>query len=583
MPGLFVALSHDAKLDLSKLSLNHHTVAQLVIDRKSLPGAVVERYTNPKFLDDKVFDEDDSLCVAMDGVILNFTQLRARYKCQTFFETVKAMYQDLGDKFFTEFRGEFAGALYDKAKSKWVFFADPTGAKRLFYYQSTDLFICGTDLPEITSTLRQLGRKTTLDVTGAYFLLSYGFMLEDYTLVTQVRRLKPGCSITFGKGGVFALDVCQSVGNEPWVTDSKGEIIERLDQLFCQAIRRAYDKDREYGYEHLATLSGGLDSRMNVMVAHALGYEDQTTVTFSQSNYFDQTIANQIASDLKLEFLFYSLDSGQYLLRAFHDAVRANGGQVLFAGSAHMLSAMTRVGMGRTGMLHTGMLGGGVMGSFLAAPAHTLPNYRGGAYCPHLLDRISSEAKTLAQRYESEELFLLYNRGFNGNNNGLWTAHQFTQCTSPFMDLDFLSYVMRVPRIYRYHKRIYREWMLKKYPLAGQYAWESTRAKPSSPRVVHWISRRLWMASILLQRKWHSASMNPFLHWERTNPALVAFAENYWKQQSHLLDDYPQLRADCESLFNTRLMTRQTILGGTLVNKTQVMTLLEAMGLLLGQ
>ena len=53
----------------------------------------------------------------------------------------------------------------------------------------------------------------------------------------------------------------------------------------------------------MACLSGGLDSRMTVWVAHDLGYTHQLNMTFCQSNYLDFKIAQQIATDLRHDFM----------------------------------------------------------------------------------------------------------------------------------------------------------------------------------------------------------------------------------------------------------------------------------------
>ncbi len=58
-----------------------------------------------------------------------------------------------------------------------------------------------------------------------------------------------------------------------------------------------FDKDIEYGYKHLVSLSGGLDSRMTTYVANDLGYGDSiVNLTFSKTNYVDEQTAKDIAN-----------------------------------------------------------------------------------------------------------------------------------------------------------------------------------------------------------------------------------------------------------------------------------------------
>jgi len=549
-----------------------HTIGPTVSDRIDLEGVSLSRTTNPKFLDDKVLADDDEVAVALDGVAFNFEALRQAEDAPDNFQTLKRLYEQHGDTFFTHLRGEWAGALYDRARRRWVAFTNHTASKPLFYYARDGLFACSTQFDVLALVLRDLGRGLTLDEFGAYCLLTYGYMIEDATLVSDIRKLKAGQYLTY-EGGEVRVEDWLRLCNEPYLTESKEDIFERLDDLFRQAVAMQYEKDRACGHEHLATLSGGLDSRMNVMVADELGYRPQVVVTFSQTGYWDERIANRIARDLGLEYIFYALDGGHYLGRTIHDATRAAGGLVLYSGSAHMLSALRRLDMGRVGMLHTGMLGDAVLGSYLPSVAVTKADPTSGAYSSFLVDRVASDVQHAIDRYASEEEFLMHNRGFNSMHNGHWVANLMTEATSPFLDIEFLSYSLRIPRAMRYKEQIYIDWIMAKHPAADRYAWEKTRgARPSDGPAMQFIKRHVWAAAVLGRGRWDLVSMNPFKSWEKTNAALMAFIEAYWRDNAEVLDDYSQLRRDCERLFRAKGSWKR----GSILGKTQVMTLVEA-------
>ena len=168
-------------------------------------------------------------------------------------------------------------------------------------------------------------------------LLTYGYMLEDNTLIKEIRKLPAGHYVVIDKSG-FRMKTYFEIDNEPDYTLKEDEIIEELDSLFRKAVRLEFDKDKEYGYRDLASLSGGLDSRMTVWVAHEEGYDDILIYTFSQSDYLDEKIAKKIAADLSYEFLFKSLDNGVCLM--IDDMVRRqveiNFGNCLYSGNAHV-------------------------------------------------------------------------------------------------------------------------------------------------------------------------------------------------------------------------------------------------------
>ena len=186
--------------------------------------------------------------------------------------------------------------------------------------------------------MRNNNIKYTFDKIGAYFLLTYGYMLEDYTLFKEIKKLNAGKYIKI-KNDNFEIHTYFEVDNTPDNTLTEEEIIENVDKLFRNAVKLEFEKDKEYGYKHVASLSGGLDSRMTTWVAHELGYWEQLNVTFSQTDYLDETIAKSIARDLKHEWLFKALDNGNYL-KNIDEMIEINFGICLYSGNAHVNNFM---------------------------------------------------------------------------------------------------------------------------------------------------------------------------------------------------------------------------------------------------
>lgn len=569
MPGVLAMAGKGIAFDRLKVDFNG--LAPLTVDSKTLGDVHFARFTNPKFLRDKIFQDDDDVFVAMAGMVFNFRHLQQQHGAKDYFDTVRTMYRKLGDTFFKTFNGEFAGVLYDKKRKRFVVFVNHTGSKPLYYYHAPGLFIVSSQLDVVTQALRSLGRPFNLDLFGAYCLLTYGYMLEERTLVTEIKRLRPGYFLTV-EGDTLTETPYLRLEDTPELKESRDEIIEQIDARFKEAVCLQYDKDVEYGYEHVATVSGGLDSRMNFVVAYESGYTRQIALTFAQNDYLDEQIAKQITSDLKTEWLFYSLNHGHYLEPIFKHAVLANGGLALFPGSAHLLSAMRRINLETAGMLHMGQVGDAVLGSFLRSVEPRKAEVGWGVYSSHLLSRIAPDVQKIIDSYPTENEFLMYNRGCNGALNGNWTTYQVTEVTSPFLDPGFLAYCMRIPRAMRFHETIYTDWIQAKRPLAAKYMWEKIKAMVSDPPWVRKIKKYKWMAGIVLSGRWDQKSMNPFNDWYKTNPRLREFVDGYWNRHSHRLDSYPELKKDAAELFNV----------GPLMAKTQVMTLLEAIRLHFG-
>ena len=563
MPGILAIVG--AEPGASSPDVAHQSIRPMTIRSLAGEGYFVQQFVNPKFPEDKLLYEDPDVLLALDGVILNLEDLRRTHRCGTKAETIKKMYQEGDDRFFKSFRGEFSGLLYDKARRKWLFFTNHTGSKSLFFYHDAGLFLCASELKVVTQLLKKWRRRRSLDTVGAYLLLTYGYMLEDYTLVEEVKKLKAGHYLEVGAAGVQVRCYHRFENDPPW-SYSKGAIIDTLEGLFREAVRLEYQKDAEYGYRHVATLSGGLDSRMAVMVAKELGYDDILNVTFAQSCCVDATIAQQIAADLHNEFLFYALDNGTYLLGTMPAAVTANDGLVLWTGSAHGLAMMRKLDFSDYGLMHTGQLGDAVLGTYLSAPQREKPRVGQGAYSERLLGRIENTLTELTGAYDSEELFLLYNRGFNGMANGNWTFYQFTECASPFLNVDFLDYALKIPPNLKWHEGIYQDWLLQRHPRVAQYVWEKAMAPLSAGKIERYL-RRQWQRLLYhVSPRRFPYSMNPFREWYEKNRNLRDFFDGYFDRNVEVLDNYPELREDCRRLYQE----------GTLLEKSQVMTLCEA-------
>lgn len=533
---------------------------KLVVERINGDRFFAERRVVNKFMNDRIFLDTKNYTIIVEGVVLNNHELMDKYGADSWESCVIQMYEADGEAFFNAFRGSFSGALYDKAADKWIVYTGHTGEKQVFYAKVPGGYLFGSEMRFMVESLKQNELPVTLDTTGCYMSLTHGFCIEDRTLVSEVHKLIAGHYLRLTSNG---LDVIQyhRFSNKPDLTITQEEAIEGIDKYFRQAIKRQFEKDREYGYRHLACLSGGLDSRMTVWVAHEMGYTDQTNIDFSQSGYLDFTVSQQIAIDLHHDYFFHPLDGGDFIPRyKFSPEITYGSGFLM----GHGYSMEKIIDYEPFGIMHTGQIGDSIIGTFFKKNEYNTEVKPGqGAYSQVLIDRLRDYHPV--EEYENEEIFCLYTRAFTGANQGLLTFQENTESYSPFTDVDFLEYCYSIPLDLRFNHKIYIDWVLQKYPKAGEYVWEKT-AKPLSPvkvprymkimgyRVPHFtdpsfpnyikgfILRRLGIRkkggdgkSIRLHAK---NSMNPVDYWYETNPALRLFIDSFWKNnQSHICDD----------------------------------------------
>lgn len=564
MPGILGEVSKRGVLK----NFGENKKKNLIVDKIESKNYYVERRTINKFLNDKVF-WDEKYIVITEGVILNSLKLIEKYRASDFKSAIIKMYETNGEKFFGEFRGSFSGLFYDKQKDIWLIYTNHIGDKQIFYSKTENGIIFGSEINYLVEYMRNNNIKYTFDKIGAYFLLTYGYMLEDYTLFKEIKKLNAGKYIKI-KNDNFEIHTYFEVDNTPDNTLTEEEIIENVDKLFRNAVKLEFEKDKEYGYKHVASLSGGLDSRMTTWVAHELGYLEQLNVTFSQTDYLDETIAKSIARDLKHEWLFKALDNGNYL-KNIDEMIEINFGICLYSGNAHVNNFMNTFNFENYGVYHTGQLGDVILGTYYSSENPEKSYVPGaGAYSSKIIK--GNEKNYLKHEYKNEEIFKFYNRGFTGILQGNLPVQKYSEVISPFLDVDFFNFCLSIPLKYRYNHRIYFKWILKKYPGAAKYKWEKIGGKITDKTITmmgHTTTLKALPRKVI-NKIFHKSAMNtkkhmnPFDYWYRTNENLKNFIDSTFKENISLLENN-ELKKDYQKLFKE----------GNTLEKSQVLTLLE--------
>lgn len=525
------------------------------------------------FEQDKLFLETDEYLVILDGFVLNKQQLcKAVFPMQetTWAEVVVALYKRDGERFFQAFRGSFSGVLYDKKAGLWIIFTDHIGSKFIYYTCTPEAVCCSSSMGNLYAFLHENHITPALEPENAYLLLTYGFMLEDRTICSQIKKLQPGCYLTIQDEKVTEHNY-YLLSNKP-VGMNRQEAIDMMDHLFREAVRIQFDKDLEYSYKHLVALSGGLDSRMTCWVAHKLGYVRQLNYTYSESDYVDESVPKQIARELRHEWVYKALDNGLWLYD-IDEMTAITGGNLLYYSSAPVRYFFKTLDAGQYGMVHTGQLGDVVFGSFYLSPVpNTRFTFGQGAYATNYLHRL--DGIRLKQDYANQEIANFYYRGFSGANNGLVTLNQYLETYSPFYNIDLLEKAMQIPVDLRFDHRIYKQWIIQKYPEAAAYTWEKIGTPITVPmfriqqhdfplsKIVEIVLRRYVYKRERTDSRKH---MNPIGFYYANNEPLHRFIDNYL--QEHLPEmHHPDLQHDLRAI----------AAGKSVTEKLQAMSLLAA-------
>jgi asparagine synthase (glutamine-hydrolysing) len=544
MPGFYIS-------DFSRPVLRNRYDERCVSSTLDACGFYCSRNTLDRFMNDKLFCEDDSYILICEGVILNKSELFASCSTNDLHDLVVKLYKQEGETYFSNFRGSFSGALYDKDLRRWVVYTNHYGDKPLFYYKCEQGFAIGSQVNYILAAMRENNLPVDIDKNAIYKLLTYGFMNDDATPCSAIKRLLPGHYAIIDDTGINVHEYWRPKANKLNLTKlSEDQLIEGLDEKFRNAVKREFDKDVEYGYKHLCDLSGGLDSRMTTWVARDLGYGPFLNITYSQSGYLDEKIAANIAADLENEFMFKSLDDAGFMYEPEEATTMNYGLSPYFAltGGNSMLRNLATVPYG---MEHTGQIGDVVIGTFVRKLNRASEITHSGMYSSMLADKLPAIESEL---FEDAEQYLLMTRAFLGACASHLIRSNYTEIASPFLDVDLMEYCFSIPVENRFNHSLYKKWIKTKYPKAATYVWE----KEGVPLTARNTSIKLKKLRKKIKIHAHRAipalaakdkhGMNPFDYWYATVPGLSVFLETTLERVFGVVP-YADLRADMQRLY----------------------------------
>lgn len=528
-----------------------------------------------RFPNDKVTYEDVEKVIVIDGVLLNSAELKAGQSVSTLKEYIEK--SKFNDKKIKDLRGPFNGFIYYKASQEICAFGNQTGDTTVFWYYGTEGFAVSSDFNLLYKTCRDNRIHLNFNETAANHILSLGYVVEGNTFAVEIKRTVPGELVRYNAN----QPVCEKYhlfNNE--FSDSKlslDDAIEKLDDVFRKAVKRCFEKDNEYGYRHIADMSGGLDSRMVNRVALELGYKDILNISYAQSDSNENKYSLGAASAFGNDYIFKPLDNIKFLFDA-ETIVELNYGLSVYYGITGGKRMLEDIDFGRFGLEHTGMLGDAVVGSFCRTPDDTAIDPVRLCYTDLIEPRLMD-----CHKYKNHEIFGMYYRGFQGAVMTHYIRRQFTETVSPFMDVDMLQCCFNIPLEYRCGDKLYWAWIDKKYPDISSLPTTHDRPQKvtlSKDKIYHMMSRKFRRKVIRLFKGlglWRivspTGSMNPFEKWYAENAGLREYINKYYNQNIDKIEKYEQIYNDVKKVYA----------GEKTMDKLSVISLLATYNVYFGQ
>lgn len=495
------------------------------------------------FPDDKVYIKSDDFVLILDGMVLNKKQMLKNDSSLSWGDFLINLYKTKGEQFFAQLRGSFVGALYDVKKDKWIFFKDQLGTIPMFFSSTNHLFV-SSDIADLYHRMKSCGIALNLDPIGIKMMFDEDVTMDGYTICQEIRRVHPGCYLVFENGIIKEKQFYEIKRNE-FKLSCEEEYLDLIDESFQNAIKKQFSKDDEYGYKVITLLSGGIDSRIMVWVSHQLGWEKQLNLTFANSGSYDETIARQIAKDLRHEWLFKPLDDGNFLYNV-DDCSNITGGNLTLARMAHIRSITSLIDHTVTNL---GAIHSGSRGEFLKGVEAM------GGHCNkdsnHYLDYFKKLGISSILDYSDPEVCTIINSDlFN-----TWGVQQ-----TPFVELDFFETTLKIPAALRLNEHIYEQWICKRHPDANKYIWATTglpygskRYNPKVPFVNCYLHQLPNYIGYKMGR--HGFGMNPWNKFYENNKGLKSFFDSYAQYLEAIKDE--KIRIEIKNGLDSDVLSRK--------------------------
>lgn len=203
---------------------------------------------------------DGSVSISYNGEIYNTKELKdylsafpLHWETSSDTEVILNGYIAVGSEFFKKLNGIFAFAIYDTVLDTLMLVRDPLGVKPLFYQQTPDAFVFGSE----AKALFACGIKPECDNESFCEILGLGpARTPGHGVFAGMKEVLPGHTLLltpccFSDTAYFRLTGAEH-------TDSYEETVEKVTYLVSDSIKRQMVSDIPI----CTFLSGGLDSSL---------------------------------------------------------------------------------------------------------------------------------------------------------------------------------------------------------------------------------------------------------------------------------------------------------------------------------
>lgn len=520
MPGIYGVVNHSGKVipgsDLARALKHFPFYSDTPITCGSFSGGVISRNTPVRIA------EKDNVLFLLYGDIYSLDGLEFAGDVDKLF----AEYLNFGDTLFKKLNGEFCIVIWEEGRKTLKVVTDHLGTKPVYYYADENHTIIA---PEVKAIMRAAGqRKMNLDAVREFF--SFGFCLDDRTLIANIRLALPGHVIEINnrvtKKEYWSLQ--DFIGGEKTGAPFD-ELAAEHQTLLDSAIRQRAASDKTL----CVSLSGGLDSRTIVAFLDRQGKKNVLTTTFGVAGCLDEKYAREVADLLELPNTFHELDPVK-IEGAMADVVYLMDGLLSIKHIHDYPFLPEKYGEWDTHL--TGYLGDPIHGQrlFPANPldpdvskarsgrelsqslvrkhsqvglkgCRLLREKDGQDRLLHTVEEIVTRSRLSAPLHISD-YFDIYQRQRRFIAQIFHLAGRVFDYKMPFTDKRLVEFCLLLPTSFRKKQKLARASFVRAFPELAEISWQKTHTHLKTGRVTEKISESVYYFQYALKRSVEIAS-----------------------------------------------------------------------------
>lgn len=422
-------------------------------------------------------------------------------------ELISLLMEQFNEDVILNFNGRFVIAVWNKLKKELTLLNDRFGFCPMYYWSARNKFLFGSQYKAISAEA-DFSKEIDLQALGDF--LSLGYSTGERTLFKHIRLLPPASIATVRPGEALSI---RPYWDYSFHSDEDPVLTEReYEKGFFSRLNQALMKQAEYADRVLIPVSGGYDSRvLTGMLSRMKKTDDLIALSYGHDYALDVIYGRKIAKKCGIKHYTVPIED-DYLCRYAERFVWMLEGTVSCL-NAHMLTTFDVIENENIDTVMTGFFGDIVAGSGTwiysvgvlgnsndeeifqkqydihcdIMTEMDIEKYLKSDICravnhsakKALWDRYNKS--TTKNRYFKSRYFSMHERQRRYTSFNLY-VFDHKNVMAPFVDNDFVDYVLHIPSTLLINQHIYTNVMTHHLPGLASVPYNETRLPINASR-----------------------------------------------------------------------------------------------------